>query len=67
MADVDAMISTAQLGTHRVCNLLEVLLAALPEDAPDALPVRSTLKHILDLAKQLPGTLDAIEMEVVDG
>ncbi|OUE47660.1 hypothetical protein BZY94_04415 [Burkholderia territorii] len=58
------MLIDAQLDAHRVCDLLRVLHAAVPDDAAGALPIRSTLKHIIKLAEALPDTLDVIAVEV---
>ncbi|MCW5118618.1 hypothetical protein B7L17_011675 [Burkholderia cenocepacia] len=67
MADIEQSFIDAQLDAHLVCDLLRVLYSAVPDDKPGALPIHSTLKHILTLAEALPDTLDVISREVSHG
>jgi hypothetical protein len=67
MTDLASKFNIAQCDAWTVYNLLNVLFEALPDDATDALPVRCTLSHIMDLAKALPNTIERIEREVNHG
>lgn len=64
MTDLASKFDGAQCDAWTVYNLLHVLFEALPDDATDALPVRCTLSHIMDLAKALTETIEQLERGV---
>ncbi|MBB2999675.1 hypothetical protein FHX57_002006 [Paraburkholderia tropica] len=55
--------SDAQCDAWAVYNLLYVLYEAMPEDGFNALPIKCTVSHIMDLAKKMPDTIELLERE----
>ncbi|WP_175939913.1 hypothetical protein [Caballeronia sp. BCC1704] len=55
MPDVSKLVDKA----WTLHTLTDVLCAALPDDAAEALPVRHMIQHLRDLSRELALTIDA--------